>query len=230
VNINYEVFDSKIIHNYLSHDSFDYKITSRKAIALILSLKDYGIKTINIYLEKQASLVLSVFDFTKTNTELAINLYLQGKEARCYLGIATIANKVAKKYQVQINNKKPQSVSELEIVSVARNGGNVSVNGYSKIYRNSHQAMVTQKARGVVFDDDSMIKLAPELRIDHNDVVAAHSLSVGEINPDEVFYLTSRGFSKSEAHNMILRGYFRDLVLKSHSQEPDVLYQEVDHV
>ena len=52
----------------------------------------------------------------------------------------------------------------------------------------------------------------PQLRIDADDVECAHGSTVGQLNPDEVFYLESRGLNKLEARSLLTFGFAEDII------------------
>jgi len=54
----------------------------------------------------------------------------------------------------------------------------------------------------------------PSLEIINNDVKAAHSASSGEVDEDQLFYLMSRGLSKSESETIIVEGFFEPILKK----------------
>jgi Fe-S cluster assembly protein SufD len=69
-------------------------------------------------------------------------------------------------------------------------------------------------AKIVLFDDNAKAKSMPILKISENDISASHATSVGTLNENEVFYLTSRGISEDMAKNLITLGYFNPIISK----------------
>lgn len=47
----------------------------------------------------------------------------------------------------------------------------------------------------------------PILLIDENDVTAGHAASVGRVDPEELYYLMSRGIPRQEAERLVIRGF-----------------------
>lgn len=43
--------------------------------------------------------------------------------------------------------------------------------------------------------------------IDENDVVAGHAASVGPVDPEQMYYLMSRGIDRATAERMVIRGF-----------------------
>ena len=51
----------------------------------------------------------------------------------------------------------------------------------------------------------------PELEIYADDVKCAHGASVGELDPDQLFYAQSRGLSAADAKALLLEGFVLQL-------------------
>lgn len=70
-----------------------------------------------------------------------------------------------------------------------------------------------QHDRMIMVDGTARADAIPMLLIDENDVKrCGHAASVGKIDPNQVYYLMSRGIPKLEATRMIIWGYLRDSV------------------
>ncbi len=52
----------------------------------------------------------------------------------------------------------------------------------------------------------------PSLKIDTNDVRCSHGSTTGRLNPEEVFYLMSRGLDRPEAERLLIGGFFEELL------------------
>ncbi|WP_310652923.1 SufD family Fe-S cluster assembly protein, partial [Lactobacillus jensenii] len=59
--------------------------------------------------------------------------------------------------------------------------------------------MLSQGARGDAY---------PILLIDDNDVMAGHASSIGRVNPEQLYYLMSRGLDKKMSERVVIRGFF----------------------
>ena len=54
---------------------------------------------------------------------------------------------------------------------------------------------------------DNKCEIKPNLFIDENDVIAAHSAHIGKCNDDKIFYLETRGINKKEAEMLLIKGF-----------------------
>lgn len=67
----------------------------------------------------------------------------------------------------------------------------------------------------------------PQLEIKNGDILAAgHSSSVGYFDPNQIFYLKSRGIAEKEAKQMIVSGFFEELLSQMESEAAKREFEE----
>ena len=89
----------------------------------------------------------------------------------------------------------------------------------SFIKNGAKQSVVRQNSNILLFDEESIGKNNPILVIEENDVKASHGSSIGKIDDETMFYLCSRGLSKSEATNLICLGKMGHLINKINDKD-----------
>lgn len=67
-------------------------------------------------------------------------------------------------------------------------------------YQSNRNLLLSPKARA-----DSL----PKLEIEANDLRCSHGATVSQVDPDQVFYLQSRGIPRAEAVRLIVEGFFQ---------------------
>jgi len=63
------------------------------------------------------------------------------------------------------------------------------------------------ECRGLLLSDEAMIYAVPELVSKSSGTELSHEAAIGKISEEQVQYLMARGFSKSEAESLIVRGF-----------------------
>ena len=66
--------------------------------------------------------------------------------------------------------------------------------------------------RNLILGDAARSDSIPTLRIGNNDVRCSHGSTTGRLSEEELFYLESRGLSRAESREMLVVGYFEDLL------------------
>lgn len=83
-----------------------------------------------------------------------------------------------------------------------------------------------QRIRGMLLSDEAEIDVKPELRIEADDVKCSHGASIGGMDPEQLFYLRSRGLNLSESVRLLTQGFIADLVDGDSSPMLARLWQE----
>lgn len=65
-----------------------------------------------------------------------------------------------------------------------------------------------QANRNLILDSNSRADSIPGLEIKADDVRCSHGATIGKIDPDQIFYLLSRGIPQKEAEQLIVEGFF----------------------
>jgi Fe-S cluster assembly protein SufD len=73
----------------------------------------------------------------------------------------------------------------------------------SHTYLQTHSMLLSPKAKG-----DAI----PSLIVETDNVSASHGGTVGELDEEQIFYMTTRGLSRGEAVRILVEGYFEEVV------------------
>lgn len=87
-------------------------------------------------------------------------------------------------------------------------------NGIGKIEKGASKSNAVQESRVLMLSEKARGDANPILLIDEDDVMAGHAASVGRVDPLQLFYMMSRGISKTEAERLIIHGFLAPVVEK----------------
>jgi len=65
-----------------------------------------------------------------------------------------------------------------------------------------------QRENTLLLSDDAEADASPKLIINNHDTEASHSATVGQVDQEDLFYMTSRGVDEERATNMLVEGFF----------------------
>ncbi len=68
-----------------------------------------------------------------------------------------------------------------------------------------------QKNNNLVLSDGARVDSLPGLQIDTDDLKCSHGSTIGNLDPEELFYLRSRGLDLNEARRMLIKGFCEDI-------------------
>ena len=124
---------------------------------------------------------------------------------------------ISMKRQVQaidtrVTNYGRHSVGHILQHGVIRERATLTFNGIGHILKGAKGADAQQESRILMLSDKARGDANPILLIDENDVTAGHAASVGRVDPEEMYYLMSRGISKEEAERLVIRGFLGSVI------------------
>ncbi|MFD1644850.1 Fe-S cluster assembly protein SufD [Haloarchaeobius litoreus] len=80
--------------------------------------------------------------------------------------------------------------------------------GVQDVGRDAWNTSSYQRENTLMLSDDSEADASPKLIINNHDTEASHSATVGQVDEQDLFYMTSRGVDPRRARNMLVEGFF----------------------
>ncbi|WP_439025851.1 Fe-S cluster assembly protein SufD [Haloarchaeobius sp. DT45] len=80
--------------------------------------------------------------------------------------------------------------------------------GVQDVGRDAWDTSSYQRENTLMLSDESEADASPKLIINNHDTEASHSATVGQVDAEEMFYMTSRGVDPKSAKNMLVEGFF----------------------
>lgn len=71
-----------------------------------------------------------------------------------------------------------------------------------------------QLHKAMLLTDEAEIDVKPELEIFADDVKCSHGAACGQLDPEQLFYMRSRGIGEEEAKQLLIDAYLNDVIAK----------------
>lgn len=71
-----------------------------------------------------------------------------------------------------------------------------------------------QKNRNLILSSEAQAHTLPGLEIEANDVKCSHGATASSVEPEELFYLLARGIPRKTAYELLVMGFFEEVVAK----------------
>jgi Fe-S cluster assembly protein SufD len=126
--------------------------------------------------------------------------------------VAISAGKQTQGIDTRVTNKASHSVGHILQHGVIRERGTLTFNGIGHILKGANGADAQQESRVLMLSDKARGDANPILLIDENEVTAGHAASVGRVDPEEMYYLMSRGLRKEDAERLVIRGFLGSVI------------------
>ena len=92
--------------------------------------------------------------------------------------------------------------------------GTLTFNGIGHIIKGAKGADAQQESRVLMLSDQARSDANPILLIDENDVTAGHAASIGQVDPEDMYYLMSRGLDQHTAERLVVRGFLGSVIVE----------------
>lgn len=106
----------------------------------------------------------------------------------------------------------PNTTGQIISKSISKGGGRSSYRGLVKVEKGAKNTKCKVVCDALILDPKSRSDTYPYIEINEQDVSVGHEASVSRIGEEQLFYLTSRGLTESEASTMIVNGFIEPLV------------------
>jgi Fe-S cluster assembly protein SufD len=115
-------------------------------------------------------------------------------------------------HDTQQNHMAPNTTSDLLFKGALKERSRSVWQGMIYVAPGAQKTDGYQANRNLVLSGQARADSIPGLEIMADDVRCTHGATVGKIDPDEVFYLRSRGITYEEAIRVIVEGFFDPIV------------------
>src|SRR5205807_1612281 len=120
----------------------------------------------------------------------------------------------------------PNTTSTITSKSISKNGGRTSYRGHIKVYPGANNSKSFVKCDALLLDDASRSDTYPYNDVDADNVTLGHEATVSKVSDEQLFYLMSRGITRSEAETMIVNGFIEPFTKELPLEHADGLVQE----
>ena len=110
-------------------------------------------------------------------------------------------------HHIEIHHLSPHSNSSLCVNSACANKGHAIGTGLLIIEENCDGSDAGQVFKNLLLSEDAKAEAIPELEVLSDDVSAAHGAASSSVDPEQIHYLMSRGYSREDAKTEILEGF-----------------------
>ena len=85
-------------------------------------------------------------------------------------------------------------------------------NGQILVAKGAQGTDAQQQSRNLLLSEAARVDTKPQLEIYADDVKCSHGATVGQLDPEELFYLQSRGMNADDARNLLTYGFAADVL------------------
>lgn len=156
------------------------------------------------------------------------DLYGKGSHADMKV-VALSSGKQVQGIDTRVTNYGCNSIGNILQHGVILEKGTLTFNGIGHIIKGAKGADAQQESRILMLSDQARSDANPILLIDENDVTAGHAASIGQVDPEDMYYLMSRGLDKATAERLVVRGFLGSVIVEIPVKEVrDEMIENID--
>lgn len=163
-----------------------------------------------------------------------------GRDARLHWGVGALGGRLSKTYlqavlaapgatlrvvgavladgtqhfdhQTLQHHLAPHTASDLGFRAVVADRARSVFSGLIHVEKQAQQTDAYLQNRNLLLSGTAKADAIPRLEIEANDVRCTHGAAVAPVDPEQVFYLRTRGLTHDEAERLIVAGFFEPLL------------------
>ena len=166
-----------------------------------------------IRLEAGESLRMTVIVPEGVSLEHALEVDLDGPGASLDLAGAWRCSGAERvKLQVVVRHNAPGCSSEQLFKGVVGGSARAEFDGLVYVAHGAMKTDAHQQCHSLLLSPDAFAEARPQLEIYADDVQCSHGATTGYLNPEELFYMRSRGIPEPEARQMQVEAFLAPIL------------------
>jgi len=171
--------------------------------------------TINAHLEKDARISTNTLILNGGLIRNSISVKLNGTGADADLkGLYLVDRKQHVDNQVFVHHAAPHCTSNQLYKGIIDEEARAVFNGRILVQKDAQKTSAYQANNNILLTDNAQVNSQPQLEIYADDVRCSHGSTVGQLDPEAMFYLRSRGICEHSARMLLMYAFASEVVDK----------------
>lgn len=168
----------------------------------------FNLNTKRAILEEKAYIEWIGSNFGAGTTMLYPCSILKGKESKAdHIGINVAVDEQDQDIGAKVIHIGKNTISKISSRSVVKNGGKSLYRGLSHITKGATSSETISECDTIMYDAKSFSDTIPHFKVENDSSLVAHEAHAGKISKKDLFFLSSRGLSSSQAEKIIMHGF-----------------------
>jgi len=138
---------------------------------------------------------------------------LEGEGSECQLnGLYVVNGRQHIDNYTTLDHAKPHTASREFYKGVLDGKSSGVFHGRIIVREGAQKTDAKQSNKNLLLSDDATINTKPQLEIYADDVKCTHGATIGQIDPEAVFYMRSRGLAQDEARQILTYAFANEII------------------
>ena len=167
---------------------------------------------IYLYENSKCSHLTFVTNSTLVRHDTEAHFYEEGADLKCS-GVGILKNNEQFYNHLKINHYAKDCTASQFFKNILDDKSIAEFSGLVFVQEGAHGVDSTQSNKTLLLSDNARVLSRPQLKIDADDVQCAHGSTIGQLNPEEIFYITSRGLTTNQAKALLVYGFAEEIII-----------------
>jgi len=127
-------------------------------------------------------------------------------------------------FHLDVEHRVPRCTSRENFKGILYGKGRAIFDGRVLVSRDAQKTDAAMSNKNLILSEGAEVDTKPQLEINADDVKCSHGTTVGQIEPEMLFYLRSRGISAPLARRMLCLGFAGEIL---DALTPETLREQV---
>jgi Fe-S cluster assembly protein SufD len=180
------------------------------------SADTYHLSSVRARLAADAVLVSRLYSLGAGLAREEVHVELAGKGAECQLeGLYIGSGDRHVDCQTYVDHHAPHGTSRQDFRGVLGGRARGVFSGTVLVRQGAQKTDARQSNPNLLLSREASADTKPQLEIFADDVQCQHGATVGQIDPEELFYLRSRGLDEAAARGILTLGFAREITRRA---------------
>jgi Fe-S cluster assembly protein SufD len=177
-----------------------------------LSEKTWVFATQRAELDRDASLEWVALGFGSARGKVRMETKLGGAGSSAKVtGAYAGAGRQHLDFDTTQEHAAPHTTSDLSFRGVLTDRATAVWRGMIRVDPGAQQTDAFQESRNLLLSKKAHADAIPGLEIEANDVRCTHAAAVAQVDPEQLYYLRTRGMPEAQAKRLIIDGFLQEL-------------------
>ncbi len=164
---------------------------------------------------KDTTFTLIVSAYHVKSAQTSVKVRLVGKGARAIIIGIVMGDQTSKVILHTLQqHEAPDTTSDLLVKTVLKDQATSIYDGGIRVEKAAQRTNAYQRNENLLLSEKTYAESKPSLEILANDVRCTHGATVGPIDAEQLWYLSTRGIGKSEGVELIADGFVNSALLR----------------
>lgn len=200
------------------HNNFSDIVLAEGALLKHYRVQDesreaYHLSSLQISQQKNSHYYSTNLAFGGAWSKTNINVDFAEQDSECILnGLYVVGDQQLTDFHLDVRHSVPACTSREQFKGILYGKGRAVFDGHILVEKQAQRSDAQLINNNLLLTRDAEVDTRPQLEIYADDVKCGHGTSVGQIDPEQLFYMRSRGLSETTAYKLLCLGFAGEII------------------